>query len=152
MIRVRKSSTADTRTCDWAKVTKEELRDSSLSHIADVQAAMAYFQKLITSAAMFHDSDKIGDIDGFHDDFRTGFETREWFKRHLAITRHHLGNPDGVPHNVTLIDVLEMVADCVTAGMARSGSVYDLELPDELLRTALKNTVDMLIKEVEVID
>jgi len=32
MIEIKKSSTADTRTCDWSTVSKEQLKESSLSH------------------------------------------------------------------------------------------------------------------------
>lgn len=42
-ISIRKSPTADTRTCDFASVTKEVLLESSKQHIQDVQAAMGFF-------------------------------------------------------------------------------------------------------------
>ena len=35
-IEIEKSPTADTRTCDWSKVTKQELLKSSKMHIKDV--------------------------------------------------------------------------------------------------------------------
>ena len=50
------------------------------------------------------------------------------------------------------MDVIEHVVDCVMAGMARSGSVYDLDLPDELLQRALKNTVELLKANVQVVE
>lgn len=43
MIKIQPSETADTRTCDVSKVTKEQLKKSSYQHIADVRAALAYF-------------------------------------------------------------------------------------------------------------
>jgi hypothetical protein len=46
--------------------------------------------------------------------------------------------------------VLEYVADCVMAGMARSGDVYALEASDELLRRAFQNTVALLKSQVKV--
>jgi hypothetical protein len=60
------------------------------------------------------------------------------------VNRHHLDKADGVPTDVNLIDVLEHIADCVMAGMARSGSVYELKLPDEVLQRAFANTVNLL--------
>jgi hypothetical protein len=36
------------------------------------------------------------------------------------------------------------------AGMGRSGSVYELKLPDELLQRAFKNTTDLLKSQVIV--
>ena len=57
---------------------------------------------------------------------------------------------DGIPGDVNLIDVLDFVADCIMAGMARTGEVYPLELPDDLLKRAFDNTVSMLKAEVVV--
>ena len=57
---------------------------------------------------------------------------------------------DGIPADVNLIDVLDFIADCVMAGMARSGSVYPLQLPPELLARAFQNTVDLLKSQIVV--
>jgi hypothetical protein len=51
---------------------------------------------------------------------------------------------------VNLIDVLDMIADCVMAGMARSGSVYPLNIDPEVLMRAFQNTVEELKANVEV--
>lgn len=56
----------------------------------------------------------------------------------------------GVPKDVNLLDVLEYIADCVMAGMARSGEVYALEMSPELLNEAFLNTIDILKAEVKV--
>ena len=53
---------------------------------------------------------------------------------------------------MNLIDVLDFIADCVMAGMARSGSVYPLKLSPKLLDTAFQNTVALLTREVVVVD
>lgn len=55
-----------------------------------------------------------------------------------------------MPEDVNLIDVIDMVCDCVMAGMARSGSVYPLDIKDEVLRRAFNNTVTMLTSNVQV--
>jgi hypothetical protein len=81
----------------------------------------------------------------------TGFKQTGWWDNHRKIHRHHLAQEDGIPADVNLLDVLEYIADCVMAGMARSGSVYDLAMPPELLERAFKNTVELLKAEVEVI-
>jgi hypothetical protein len=152
MIQIKKSPTADTRTCDFANVSKETLLASSHQHIRDVDSALEYFAKELCMAAIRHDLDKITDLDGFHRDFLTGFKQTEWWDKHRKINRHHLINYDGVPDDVNLIDVLEMIADCVLAGMARSGSVYPLNLPTEVLVKAFENTVQLLKENVEVVD
>ena len=151
MIMIIKSPTADTRTCDFANVTKEILLNSSGAHIDNVVEAMAFFASRLAEQAGWHDRDKLTLIDRFHADFVTGFKQTGWWDNHRKITRHHLDKPDGVRDDVNLIDVLEHIADCVMAGMARSGSVYELKLPDELLQKAFRNTVELLKNEVEVI-
>ena len=57
---------------------------------------------------------------------------------------------DGIPADVNLIDVLDFIADCVMAGMGRSGSVYPLHLPPPLLERAFQNTVELLRREIVV--
>jgi hypothetical protein len=150
MITISQSSTADTRTCDFTKVTKETLLASSAQHIGDVGQALAFFGALLTRQAVMHDTDKLTDIDGFHRDFLTGFTQTEWWDRHRLLNRHHLQQEDGVREDVNLIDVLDFIADCVMAGMARSGSVYPLHLSPELLERAFQNTVTLLKAQVVV--
>lgn len=150
MIRIRKSETADTRTCDFANVSRETLLESSLQHIGDVSVALGFFAQMLHRAAAVHDTDKLTDLDAFHEDFITGFESSSWWERHRTLNRHHLTQEDGIPADVNLIDVLDFIADCVMAGMARSGSVYPLKLSPELLETAFQNTVALLTKSVVV--
>lgn len=150
MIHIRKSETADTRTCDFANVTKATLLNSSRQHIKDVGEGIAFFASRLTVAAAVHDYDKLTEIDWFHSDFKTGFNETGWWDNHRKIHRHHLDKADGVPADVNLIDVLEHVADCVMAGMARSGSVFPLTLSNELLQTALANTAKLLESKIEI--
>ncbi len=150
MIEITKSETADTRTCDFTNVSKEVLLASSRQHIGDVVKALGFFISKLVEATGEHDYDKLTEIDWFHSDFKTGFKETGWWDNHRFIHRHHLDKSDGIPENVNLIDVLEHIADCVMAGMARSGDVYDLKLPDELLQRAFKNTVALLKEQVVV--
>jgi hypothetical protein len=150
VIQISPSPTADTRTCDWSKVTKEQLLASSEQHILDVEEGLRFFGGMLHDSAELHDFDKIEDIDGFHADFITGFKQTGWWDRHRKLNRHHLNAADGVPDDVNLIDVLDHIVDCVMAGMARCGSVYDLKLPDDVLQRAFQNTVQILKENVEV--
>jgi hypothetical protein len=152
MIEIQQSQTADTRTCDYANVSKETLLASSKQHIGDVGKALAFFRDELYKADIRHDTDKITDIDTFHRDFVTGFQQTEWWDRHRQLNRHHLTAADGVRDDVNLIDVLDFIADCVMAGMARSGSVYPLNLPPELLEKAFQNTVELLKANVRVVE
>ena len=150
MILIQKSGTADTRSCDFANTTKGTLLASSLTHIGDVVKALAFFQGKLTEAAGAHDFDKLSDIDKFHADFLTGFKQTGWWDNHRKIHRHHLTQEDGIPDDVNLVDILEFISDCVMAGMARTGTVYDLVIPPWLLEKAFRNTVEMLKAEVLV--
>lgn len=150
-ITINPSPTADTRTCDWSKVDREELLISSLQHKQDIAKAIGVFQLLLTEAAVRHDHDKLHAIDWFLSDFKTGFKETGWWDKHRKINRHHLTESDGVPEDVNLVDVLDYIADCVMAGLARSGSVYDLYLPNDLLQHAFQNTVSLLKSSVEVV-
>lgn len=152
MIEISRSPTADTRTCDFTKVTEDTLYLSSQLHINDVQRALAFFGYLLDDASRRHDFDKLSDIAGFHRDFLTGFKETTWWDRHRKLNRHHLNMADGVPDDVNLIDVLDMIADGVMAGAARSGvdKVYKPELPDDVLRRAFDNTFALLLSQVRV--
>lgn len=150
MIEIKKSETADTRSCDYTKVSKETLLLSSMSHIEDVKKGMNFIAELMQSQALLHDSDKITEIDSFHNDFVTGFKNTTWWDNHRKINRHHLSEDEGVPENVNLIDVIEMLVDGVMAGKARSGSVYQPQIKTEVLIKAFNNTFEMLKNEVIV--
>lgn len=150
MIQIKPSPTADTRTCDVTQVSQQQLLNSSAQHIRDVQHGLSFFSGLILEAAIRHDYDKIEDIEGFYRDFRTKFEQTAWWDAHRQLNRHHLTMADGVREDVNLIDVLDFIADCIMAGMARSGSVYPLKLSPELLDRAFQNTVELLKREVVV--
>ena len=152
MIIIQKSKTADTRTCDFSKVSKEQLKASSEQHIDDVKKGFEFFKRMMDEAGQRHDFDKLTNLDGFHADFLTGFKQTEWWDAHRKINRHHLLQADGVPKNVNLIDVLDMIVDCTMAGMGRSGSVYPLEITPELLKRAFDNTVECLKMEIVVED
>ena len=150
MITIRKSETADTRSCDFSKVTKEQLLSSTYSHQSDVCAGIEFFQELLSEAINNHDNDKVTNIDQFHHDFLTGFKETTWWDNHRKINRHHLFQEDGIPEDVNLVDVIECLTDCVMAGMARTGTVYNLDMPPELLTRAFDNTVKLLKSQIIV--
>jgi len=150
MIVIKKSPTADTRSCDFRLVDKETLRESTITHIGDVCKGLYFFSKLLERAGVEHDRDKLTKLDSFHAEFRTGFKEHEWLDGHRANNRHHLDRDAGVPKDVNLLDVLEYIDDCVMASKARSGEWHDLKLSDELLQKAVRNTVELLQEQVVV--
>ena len=70
----------------------------------------------------------------------------EWFRNRHMQERHHLN--DRVPDDVNMLDVMEMIVDCTCAGLARSGDVYPISIPDEVIKLAIENTKNMIIDEV----
>lgn len=150
MITIRKSPTADTRTCDYRNVSKEELLDASHRHISDVYSVLYFLILKLNNKGMEHDRDKIADIDQFHADFKEGFKTTTWWDAHRRNSRHHLNHEDGVPEDVDLLDVLEYIVDCVVAGKARSGEVYPLQMSEDLLMKAFQNMVEKITNAVSV--
>lgn len=152
MIKVKQSKTADTRTCDVSKVSKEQLLLSSKQHTGDVAKGMQFFAGMLMEAANNHDHDKFTGIDHFYSDFKTEFKETGWWDNHRKINRHHLIADDGVPEDVNLIDVIDMIVDCVMAGIGRSGDFYPLDIKPEVLQSAFDNTVELLKKQVVVED
>ena len=45
---------------------------------------------------------------------------------------------------MNLLDVIEMIVDCVCAGKTRSGEVRELEVSLEILNKAFQNTVKLI--------
>lgn len=149
MITVTKNPFADTRSCDYLSVTKEQLAAASAAHIEDIREALGFFIARLKIAAVIHDEDKLSDIDGFHANFLTGFSEQDWLQRHYVKNRHHLHAGGRVPDDVNLIDVLDFVADQVMSSAAR-GTFRPATLPNEVLQRAVENTVELLKAQIVV--
>jgi hypothetical protein len=150
MIKLKRSSCADTRTCDWSKVSKDQLLRESRQHIGDVLQGLNFFAVMLRGAGLDHDWTKVKRIDEFHADFVTGFERKDWWKMHQREERHHFNSPEFVRDDVNLLDVLEQIVDGVMAGLARSGEYRCEPVSSELLQKAYANTAKILIANVEV--
>lgn len=154
-IKIKKSPTADSRTADHTP-SVDELKLSSYQHIEDVRRAIRWMIGRLEVIASIHDYTKIRYIDDFHRDFKKSMEDKnydfksdsQWFKTHVTNERHHL--TDRVPDDVNLFDVLERVADICVAGMARSGKVYSDVLDPDILEKAYKNTIILLLNNIDV--
>ena len=147
-ITIKKSPKADTRTCDFKKVSKVELMNSTMMHRADVQKGINAIRLMLFTAMMNHNHTKISGIDQFYEDFKTGFKSTVWWENHVKEERHHLSAH--VPDDVDLVDVIEFLVDGVMAGMARSGKYRKEELPEGLLQKAFDNTVNKMVEAIEV--
>ncbi len=149
MIEIKKSPDADSRT-GGLDVTIDRLKSSTESHISDVVAGMNFIADLLKERAISHDHTKIENMEQFHAALTSGhIKDSDWYKMHVTSERHHLLSH--VPNNVTLIDVMEHLVDCTMAGLARSGSVYDIVIPPEVLALAVSNTVELLKRNTHVV-
>ena len=152
MIEIYPSSTADTRTADHV-VSREELMDSTLSHIEDVRRGMDYLADLIRAKGRSHDWTKVEFFSKFFSQFRRAQLSGEWGsgwydELHEPLERHHLEN--GGPEDVDLLDVLEQIVDSVMAGKARAGRCEFRPLPEGLLQRAYENTFEKMKNSVRV--
>lgn len=155
-IKIKHNTLGDTRTATKVP-TFYEFVDANRDHVDDVKTMMNELADVICNRGCNHDFTKMNDphkslfyrelcakIEGKIDSFVDG----EWYPMHCKTERHHLN--EYCPEDVNLIDVLEMISDCVCAGMARSGNVYPVEISSDILQKAVKNTVQMCIDAVEV--
>lgn len=146
---------ADTRTIE-TDITEEMLMSDTLKHIEAVNNLLKHSALKLVEAGKVHDRTKIGeDFDAFFKIIKSGktgedFFRSRWYKKHIREERHHINSR--VPKKVNLYDVLEMITDIVAAGLARTGKVYPVNLTDEVLQDAVKNTVALLISESETVD
>ena len=150
-----KNPNGDTRTAS-KNVSFKDFQIANDSHISDVYSVMINLALRVAKAGKEHDNTKKSEEELFYKNFLstintgTNFVEDEWYQLHINSERHHLLSR--CPDDVNLIDVLEMIADCVCAGLARSGEVRALEINNDILQKAVKNTVDMLVKEIRVYD
>lgn len=155
IIIIEKNPNGDTRTAP-KNVTFEQFQEANDMHREDVRQVMHYIAYLTNRAGLKHDYTKKSDEELFYKNFLstidngTNFVEDEWYQMHVNTERHHLFSR--CPDDVNLIDVLEMIADCVCAGLARSGEVKDLEIDADILNRAVQNTVELIKKEIDVIE
>lgn len=147
LVEIHKNPNGDTRTAP-KDVTFEEFVKANEMHRLDVGYVMRELSFDFWEAATKHDYTKHTYENQFFDDFMSAlnygasFTESEWYKRHIEEERHHLLSR--CPDDVNLLDVIEMIVDCVCAGKTRSGEVRPFEISDDILRLAVKNTVKLI--------
>lgn len=150
---IQKNPNGDTRTAP-KDVTYEQFQKANDMHRADVASVMYDLAKMLDNAGQFHDCTKKCQERMFWRDFRetldngANFVNGEWYQLHVAAERHHLLSH--CPDDVNLLDVLEMIVDCVCAGKARSGEVGDLVISIDILGKAFSNTVKLVDSMTEI--
>ena len=163
-ITIRNTDHCDTRTLKpGEKISIDNVLADTLAHQQAVALAMGYFAKMAQEQAKKHDWSKTGNAEHSERDYLGWFaealngmafcngedkDPNAWFGFHCMNERHHLNNH--VPDDVNLVDVLEMLCDCVCAGKARTGNVYPIKIAPEVLEKAVENTVEMLKRHIVV--
>lgn len=144
---IHKNPNGDTRTAP-KNITFEQFQEANDSHIADVQTVMDELGTMLCEKGEKHDWTKKSEESMFYRDFLEtlndgkDFVSGEWYQLHVNTERHHLLSR--CPEDVNILDVVEMIVDCVCAGKTRSGEVRDLEISTDILEKALKNTVKLV--------
>ena len=144
---IHKNPNGDTRTAPKG-ITFKQFQEANNSHIMDVTNTMLRVSEMMEEAACTHDHTKKSDEEQFYKDFLstmnegTDFVSGKWYQHHVNTERHHLLSR--CPEDVNLLDVIEMIVDCVCAGKTRSGEIRGLEITPEILETAMKNTVKLV--------
>ena len=153
IVYIDKSPSADSRTAK-GNVSFEEFSKSTDMHREDVKNMCYMLADMLVKAGDEHDWTKKETEKEFYKVFCTkkgeAFKRDPWYKYHTHTERHHLNAY--APPDVNLIDVLEMIADCCCAGMARSGKVYDIDIDPDILMKAFRNTVKLTLDSIEVND
>ena len=155
---IKNSKNADSRTSD-DEFNEETLHKATVSHMYDVERGMNYIADLIKDRGVKHDWSKIDYFNEFADtvfhpqntDDDGFFKASEWYNKHITEERHHLNA--NCPLDVNLIDVLEMIVDCVMAGKGRTGKVtpsYMVLKDHSILIRAYWNTIRLLDETVAV--
>ena len=148
-IKIKRETLGDTRTATRVPTFPEFYNANDL-HTTDVRHMMDWIAEAIIDRGKSHDRMKVFEPDRsmFYRELcaaiegKMNFEDGQWLKKHYMEERHHLNSY--CPDDVNLIDVLEMICDCVCAGMARSGAVRPFEIQSEILQKAVENTTKML--------
>ena len=149
---IYKNSNGDTRTAP-KNVTFKEFQKANDMHREDVKNTMNEVAFLLMEKGKKHDWTKKDYEEMFYNNFLstlnngTNFIEDEWYQLHIEKEKHHLTSK--CHDDVDLLDVIEMVVDCVCAGKARSGEIRGLEINQEILDKALKNTVKKINEMVK---
>ena len=157
MIQIKQHTEGDSRVAKELP-TVRAFDDANIDHRDDVKKLIARFAVMLKEWTQNHDWTKRDEPyrSMFYRDLcatlegRINFMDGEWAHLHYyEKERHHL--KQHCPDDVNLFDVIEMLCDCVAAGMARSGDVYDVDIPTEVFTKAVANTVELLKDEIQVV-
>lgn len=155
-VKIERSTCGDTRTAERVPSFGEFDRSNRM-HRQDVRDMMNELARELQGAGSAHDYTKTAEPHKslFYRELCATIEGKmnfaedgKWYRMHCETERHHLN--ERCPEDVNLIDVLEMICDCVCAGMARTGEFRPVEISPEILQRAVENTAKMCADAVEL--
>ena len=144
---IHKSPNGDSRTA-VGNVSYGEFQKATDMHREDVSNIMSFLADTLKQIGFKHDWTKKRFEENFYKEFvsarenGTKFTESFWYQNHIRLERHHISSY--VHEDVDLLDVLEMIADCTSAGFARSGSVRPIEIDKDVLYKAFENTCNLI--------
>lgn len=133
------------------EMSKVDLYLNTHIHKRNVRGVINYMIERLEQIQNTHDETKF--LNGTYqevidDDFYSMLINKEkngWWKMHQETERHHLTKPEFVQDDVNLFDVLECIADWVSAGYGRLGHFEQgASLSGRLLHTAFNNTLSLI--------
>lgn len=153
-IYIHKNPNGDTRTAPKG-ITIYQLHEATISHMWDVAMVMLRLADILKEKGVLHDHTKLEYEEEFYKDFcdtlnkGTDFVSNTWYQRHINEEKHH---PLSKCHDdITLLDIIETIVDCVCAGKARSGEVRPMEFDRSILELAVRNTIKLVDNMSEAI-
>lgn len=152
-IKLKPNPNGDSRTVT-TPATFKEFHKANVEHINDVQRVMGAISKMLNVQGSIHDQTKLKYEDEFYENYldaiinKKDFVSNTWYQKHITQEKHH---PLNCCHDdITLLDIIETIVDCVCAGKARSGEIRSLEFDDEIIKKAVANTVKLIDEITEV--
>ena len=154
-IKITKCTYGDSRHAP-KNTTFEQFHLANINHIKDVHNVMSMLSLYLEMQGHDHDWSKLKFEGEFWENFRDSllygidFVSNTWYQKHITAEKHH---PTSYCHvDINLLDIIEMIVDCVCAGKTRAGKIRPMEINDEILKKAFANTVKLVDEITEVVD
>ena len=156
MIEIKRNPNGDSRTGN-KNVSLDEFHKANVMHIADVYNIVDFLINILRNKARWHDYSKLEHEKLFYKNYLEAvnkeipFEESEFYKLHLEVERHHPNK--NLKDDVNLLDIIEMICDCIAAQAARNGSKpNDIPLDEGILELAYKNTIKYINDNITIKD
>lgn len=151
MIKIRRLSMYDDRPRK-EPYTEEELKTDVFAHREAVRELLMMLSAVLAAKARQHDITKVTQFDDYAlqiaEEHASGKRIKGWLENEHAIQeRHHLDMQ--TPTGVTLLDVIEYLADKTIEGLERYGESQPMiEVDSQTLVSAVFNTQQDMLRRI----